>query len=106
MGCFGLIFNLNFKKMASEKLHVSVDYISGFPNQHFEGDIEYETNPMKAIRLKCLDCCCDSSNEVKLCTSVNCSLYPFRLGKNPFRKKRVLTEEEKKKLIEQLKKKS
>lgn len=26
------------------------------------------TNPVKAIRAKCLDCCCGSSNEVELCT--------------------------------------
>ena len=25
--------------------------------------------PMKAIRAKCLDCCCGSSNEVRLCTA-------------------------------------
>lgn len=39
--------------------------------------------PMKAIRLKCLDCCCGSANEVKLCTCADCPLYDFRLGKNP-----------------------
>lgn len=39
--------------------------------------------PVKAIRAKCLDCCCGSFIEVKMCTCVNCSLYPFRLGKNP-----------------------
>ena len=27
--------------------------------------------PMKAIRAKCLDCCCGSSNEVRLCTAKN-----------------------------------
>jgi hypothetical protein len=44
--------------------------------------------PIKAIRAKCLDCCCGSSNEVKLCPcdgtqSGLCPLYPYRLGKNP-----------------------
>ena len=39
--------------------------------------------PVKAIRAKCLDCCCGSFAEVKACPCVNCSLYPFRLGKNP-----------------------
>lgn len=42
--------------------------------------------PMKAIRAKCLDCCCDSAKEVKLCVSKDCALWPFRLGKNPNRK--------------------
>ena len=41
--------------------------------------------PMKAIRLKCLDCCCGSSNEVKLCPAESCPLYPYRQGKNPRR---------------------
>ena len=41
--------------------------------------------PLKAIRLKCLDCCCGSAHEVKLCTTEKCPLYLFRLGKNPNR---------------------
>ena len=41
--------------------------------------------PMKAIRAKCLDCCCGSSNEVRLCTVEKCPLYPYRFGKNPNR---------------------
>lgn len=52
-------------------------------------------NPVKAIREFCLDCCGDSSATVKGCTATNCALYPFRLGKNPFRSKRELTEEQK-----------
>lgn len=43
------------------------------------------TTPLKAIRLKCLDCCCGSAHEVRQCTAERCSLYPFRLGKNPNR---------------------
>ena len=39
--------------------------------------------PMQAIRAKCLDCCCGSASEVKLCTAEDCPLYRFRLGKNP-----------------------
>lgn len=54
-----------------------------------------QKNPVKAIREFCLDCCGDSSAAVKECTSVNCSLHPFRLGRNPFRTKREMTEEQK-----------
>ncbi len=43
------------------------------------------TTALKAIRAKCLDCCLGSTNEVKLCPSADCALYPFRLGKNPNR---------------------
>lgn len=35
----------------------------------------------KAIRLKCLDCCCGSAYEVRLCTVTTCPLWRFRLGK-------------------------
>ncbi len=42
--------------------------------------------PMKAIRAKCLDCCCGQYNEVKLCPIRDCPLYPYRDGHNPNRK--------------------
>lgn len=58
--------------------------------------MEYKTNPVKAIREKCIDCCGGSTLEVKECTAESCPIYPFRFGKNPFRQKRELTEEQKK----------
>lgn len=45
-----------------------------------------QTNPVKVIREKCLDCCCGSTHEVKLCTAERCPLWPWRMGKNPYRK--------------------
>ncbi len=42
--------------------------------------------PLKAIRLKCLDCSCGSADEVRKCPIKWCPLYPFRSGKNPNRK--------------------
>ena len=42
--------------------------------------------PLKAMRKKCLDCCCGSSREVELCQVADCALYPYRLGKHPTRK--------------------
>lgn len=59
------------------------------------------TSPLKAIRAKCLDCCCEQSNEVKLCPASDCPLHPFRFGKSPFRK-RELTDEQKEALRERL----
>lgn len=53
-----------------------------------------QTNPTKVIREKCLDCCCGSANEVRLCTAERCPLWPWRMGKNPYRKKVERTEEE------------
>lgn len=60
------------------------------------------TSPMKAIRAKCLDCCCDQREEVKLCPATTCPLYPFRLGKNPNRRRRELTEEQRQAAKERL----
>lgn len=53
-----------------------------------------ETNPVKAIRKFCLDCCGGSSVDVKHCSSQHCALYAFRFGKNPYRAKREMTEEQ------------
>lgn len=41
------------------------------------------TTPLKAIRLKCLDCCVGSAHEVELCPCQDCPLWMFRFGKNP-----------------------
>ena len=35
----------------------------------------------KAIRLKCLDCCCGNSAEVRRCSSVKCPLWRYRMGR-------------------------
>lgn len=59
--------------------------------------------PLKAIRLNCLDCCDGSSKEVKLCEDNDCPLWHYRFGKNPFRTKRVMTEEQKEAASERFK---
>lgn len=46
-----------------------------------------QTNPVKAIRAYCLNCCLESAAEVAQCTATGCELYAFRFGKNPYRKK-------------------
>ena len=63
---------------------------------------EPKTNPVKVIREKCLDCCCGSIKEVKLCTAERCPLWPWRMGNNPYRKARVLTDEQKAAMRERL----
>ena len=50
--------------------------------------------PIKAIRAKCLDCSGWSSHEVDLCVIPDCPLFPYRTGKHPKLKGRVLTEEQ------------
>lgn len=54
---------------------------------------EKRITPLKAIRLKCLDCMCGNAAEVRRCDLTDCSLHPFRFGKNPYHKK-TLTEEQ------------
>ena len=64
-----------------------------------EGEIHLYT-PLKAIRRRCLDCCCGSSQEVSLCPVHSCSLHPYRFGKRPGTLKREATPAQ----IERLKK--
>jgi hypothetical protein len=59
-------------------------------------------NPLRAIRAKCLDCCCGSTSEVRKCVAVDCPLWAFRMGVNPFRKKRTLSAEQKREMVERL----
>ena len=60
------------------------------------------TNPVKAIRKYCVECCRGSANEVKLCPAEECVLHPFRFGKNPYRAHRELTDEQKATMAERL----
>jgi hypothetical protein len=58
--------------------------------------------PMKAIRAKCVDCSAGNVAEVRRCVVIKCALWPFRLGSNPFREKRVMSEEQKAAAAERL----
>lgn len=49
---------------------------------------------LKVIRAKCIDCSGGSTAEVRDCAVTKCPLHPYRMGSNPFRAKRVLTEEQ------------
>lgn len=59
-------------------------------------------NPVKAIRLKCLDCSGGSSNEVDKCPVKQCPIWPFRYGRNPFRTRRELSDEERERIATRL----
>ena len=45
-------------------------------------------SPLRAIREKCLDCTCHQLVDVRECQIQTCALWPFRMGKNPFRKRK------------------
>lgn len=40
---------------------------------------------LRAIRARCLDCCADQPNEVRLCTAVYCPPWAYRMGSDPWR---------------------
>lgn len=42
-------------------------------------------SPVQAIKSFCLECSGGSAKMARECVVFNCSLYPFRLGKNPNR---------------------
>ena len=44
-----------------------------------------ELTPLRATPSKCLDCCCGSAREVRECPMSACTLYVYRMGKNPSR---------------------
>ena len=35
-----------------------------------------------AVQLKCLDCCCHQTTEIRNCTAIECALWPFRPYQN------------------------
>src|SRR5260370_33539080 len=52
----------------------------------------HHPGPMLAIiREKCLDCSGGSPSEVRKCTCTGCALWPYRLGRSPFRAGRTAT---------------
>ena len=59
-------------------------------------------NPVKAIRRKCIDCSGWNQREVELCPLTECTLYPFRFGKNPFRTKREVSDEQREAMKQRL----
>ena len=42
-------------------------------------------SPLKALRLRCIDCFGGSLKSVRGCTSTDCPSWPFRMGRNPWR---------------------
>ena len=64
-------------------------------------DAGQKKTPLRAIKEKCLDCCCGSYIEVKLCPVEGCPLFPFRFGKNSLIK-REYSEEQKERMRDNL----
>lgn len=48
-------------------------------------DAGHKQQPLaKAIRQNCLDCMGGSPGEVRKCAAIQCAMWPYRMGKNPF----------------------
>ena len=54
-----------------------------------------------AIRAKCLDCA-SSAAEVRACEVGSCALWPFRMGTDPWREAREMSEEQRAAAVERL----
>lgn len=50
-----------------------------------EQEVKKSLSPAKAMRAKCLDCCCGQAKEVRNCPIIDCALWAYRMGKNPNR---------------------
>ena len=74
--------------------HIGLELCDGFdvgrdPRSMSTNELEQlghaRVSPLRALRLKCLDCCNGSAQEVRLCTAVDCPSWPFCMGRNPWR---------------------
>jgi hypothetical protein len=57
---------------------------------------------LSVIRAKCLDCCCHQPSEIRKCTATSCALWPYRMGSNPFRASREMSDEQRSAAAERL----
>ena len=54
---------------------------------------------LKNIHQKCMDCSAYQIKEIELCPSMDCPLWPFRMGKDPFKTGRVLSDVQRENLV-------
>jgi hypothetical protein len=48
---------------------------------------------LQVIRAKCMDCCVEQEVELRKCVAITCANWPYRMGENPFRVKKQLSDE-------------
>jgi len=63
------------KESRDANLKFTASLTDSFPKSH---------SPVSAIRRKCLDCTCGLLAEISNCPMVDCALWPYRMGRNPF----------------------
>ena len=63
----------------------------------------HEAMPLtRVIRAKCIDCCAGVADEVRKCVAVTCPNWPYRMGRNPMRVKRVMSAEQRQAAVARL----
>ncbi len=66
-------------------------------------ELGHQPTPLlKAIRVNCIGCCMGNVAEVRRCAILSCSLWPYRMGTNPHRATRQMTDEQRRALTERL----
>lgn len=94
------------KKSAGLEISPELQEIGRDPREMAPEDLEalgHVRKPvLQALRERCVDCAGGSVHEVRLCVAVACVAWPFRMGTDPWRAKRVLTEEQKSTLRERM----
>lgn len=48
---------------------------------------------LSVIRAKCIDCCAGNAAEVRRCGMIDCPLWPYRMGTNPFHRQDLTPEQ-------------
>lgn len=48
---------------------------------------------LKVVRMHCVDCCGGQTAEVRKCTATHCPLWAFRMGTNPFARRKPSEEQ-------------
>lgn len=46
----------------------------------YDFEVDSPLSRTKAIRAKCMECCCGNSAEVRRCRITDCALWPWRMG--------------------------
>lgn len=64
----------------SKNLAHTATLTGSYPKGHSRGN---------AIRRKCIDCMGGYVGEIADCSITDCALWPFRMGRDPFRKPRA-----------------
>lgn len=77
-----------------EQLLLTCDGSGGIEERARRSILSGNSTVLTALRARCLDCCCWQPREVSKCTAISCVSWPFRMGRNPFRKHRTLSDKQ------------